>query len=148
MIYCSGKRGTSACSLDTLPSAPACVFRHSPSILVHHSLIPRPPPADGFLRHGSHRCRGEADGGRRLQRSDNVGTIGVTSDSTDCRCTRRRSSTFALRRVEVPFAERKATIRVPRGQCRNSNSGSRAARGVSGHSSRMRGRQAVSRCMH
>ena len=65
-------------------------------------LVP-PPAAEGFSRHGSHRCCGKAGGGMRLQRTGSVGPTGVTSDSTDCRRARWRSSTVALRRVEVPF---------------------------------------------
>jgi hypothetical protein len=65
-------------------------------------LVP-PPAAEGFSRHGSHRCCGKAGGGMRLQRTGSVGPTGVTSDSTDCRRARWRSSTVALRRVEFPF---------------------------------------------
>ncbi|MFN9288250.1 MAG: hypothetical protein ACK6EB_09255, partial [Planctomyces sp.] len=41
--------------------------------------------AEGFSRHGSHRCCGEAGGGLRLQRTDSVVAYGLTSDGTDCR---------------------------------------------------------------
>ena len=54
------------CSLLLAPRSLLLV----PYSLVPHSLVP--PPADGFSRHGSHRCCGEAGGGRRLQRTGSV----------------------------------------------------------------------------
>ena len=58
-----------------------------------------------------------------MQRTGSVGPIGVTSDSTDCRRARRRSSTVALRRVEVPFRGAKGDNQSAMGQCPSSSRG-------------------------